>query len=60
MPLININTMVTYFVTIIKLVRSRDSAVGIATGYRLDDRGFGGRIPVGSRIFPSPQSPDRL
>jgi hypothetical protein len=24
--------------------------VGIATGYRLDDRGFGVRVPVGSRI----------
>jgi hypothetical protein len=31
--------------------RSRDSAVGMATGYRLDDRGVGVRIPVGSRNF---------
>jgi hypothetical protein len=30
---------------------SRDSVVGIATGYRLDDRGVGVRVPVGSRIF---------
>jgi hypothetical protein len=30
---------------------SRDSAVGIATGYGLDDRGVGVRVPVGSRIF---------
>jgi hypothetical protein len=37
----------------------RDSAVGIATGYGLDDRGVGVRDPVGSRIFSSP-SPDRL
>jgi hypothetical protein len=29
----------------------RDSVVGIATGYRLDDRGVGVRIPVGLRIF---------
>jgi hypothetical protein len=29
-------------------VRSRDSAVGIATGYGLDDRGVGDRVPVGS------------
>jgi hypothetical protein len=29
-------------------VRSRDSAIGIATGYRLDGRGFGFRIPVGA------------
>jgi hypothetical protein len=32
---------------------SRDSAVGIATGYRLDDREVGIRVPVGSRIFTS-------
>jgi hypothetical protein len=28
-----------------------DSSVGIATGYGLDDRGFGFPVPVGSRIF---------
>jgi hypothetical protein len=39
---------------------SRDSAVGIATGYGLDDWGVGTRIPVGSRIFSSPRRPDRL
>jgi hypothetical protein len=36
------------------------SAVGIATGYWLDDRGVGVRVPVGSRIFSSPRCPDRL
>jgi hypothetical protein len=36
------------------------SSVGIATGYGLDDRGVGFRVPVGSRIFSSPNSPDRL
>jgi hypothetical protein len=30
--------------------QSRDSAVGIVTGYRLDDRRLGVRISVGSRI----------
>jgi hypothetical protein len=30
---------------------SQDSAVGIATGYGLDDRGIGVRVPVISRIF---------
>jgi hypothetical protein len=30
---------------------SRDSVVGIATSYGLDDRGVGVRIPVGRRIF---------
>jgi hypothetical protein len=33
---------------------SWDSAAGIATGYGLDDRGVGVRVPVGSRIFSSP------
>jgi hypothetical protein len=40
--------------------RSQDSAVGIATGYGLDDRGVGVRVPVGSRIFSSPRRPDQL
>jgi hypothetical protein len=37
--------------------RSRDSAVGIATGYGLDDRGVGVRVPVGSRIFSTSSRP---
>jgi hypothetical protein len=41
-------------------VLSRDSSVGIATGYVLDDRGVGVRVPVGSRIFSSPRHPDWL
>jgi hypothetical protein len=36
------------------MLRSRDSVVSIATGYELDDRGVGVRVPVGSRIFTSP------
>jgi hypothetical protein len=39
---------------------SRGSSVGIAPGYGLDDRGVGVRVPVESRIFSSPQRPDRL
>jgi hypothetical protein len=31
---------------------SLDSAVGIATGYVLGDRGEGVRVPVGARFFP--------
>jgi hypothetical protein len=34
--------------------------VDIATSYGLDDRGVGVRVPVGSRIFSSPNRPDRL
>jgi hypothetical protein len=42
------------------VIRSRDSAEGIATVYGLDDRGVGVRVPVGSRIFSSLRRPDRL
>jgi hypothetical protein len=40
--------------------KSRDSAVGIATGYGLDHREVGVRVPVRSRTFTSPCHPDRL
>jgi hypothetical protein len=39
---------------------SQVSIVGIATGYGLDGRGVGVRVPVGPRIFSSPSRPDRL
>jgi hypothetical protein len=42
------------------LIACFDSVVGIATGYGLDDREVGDRVPVGSRIFSSPRRPDRL
>jgi hypothetical protein len=45
---------------IILTLGSWDSSVSIATGYGLDDRGVGARVPVGSRIFFSPRRPDRL
>jgi hypothetical protein len=38
----------------------RDSVVGIATSYGLDDQEVGVRVPVGSRIFSSLRRPDRL
>jgi hypothetical protein len=41
-------------------VLSLGSSVGVATGYGLDDRGVGVRVPVGARIFTSPCRPDRL
>jgi hypothetical protein len=40
--------------------RSRDSAVGITTGYGLDDRRVGVRVPVMSRTFSSQCHPDRI
>jgi hypothetical protein len=39
---------------------SQDSAVGIATGYGLDGRSVGVRVPVGARYFSSARRPDRL
>jgi hypothetical protein len=39
---------------------SQDSAVGITTGYRVDDRGVRVRVPVKLRIFSSPRRPDWL
>jgi hypothetical protein len=41
-------------------VWSRDSAVGIETSYRMDDREVGVRVSEGSRIFSSSLHPDRL
>jgi hypothetical protein len=45
---------------IFEYITSRDSVVGIATSYGLDDQGVGIRVPVGSRMFSSPNRPDRL
>jgi hypothetical protein len=42
--------MLTFFI-------SQDSLVGIATGYGLDDRVVGVRVPVGSRIFSTSSGP---
>jgi hypothetical protein len=39
---------------------SRDSSVGIAASYWLDNQGVGVRVPVGSRIFTSPCRSDSL
>jgi hypothetical protein len=36
------------------------SAVGIATGYGMEDREVGVRVPVGSKMFSSSRRPDRL
>jgi hypothetical protein len=38
---------------------TRDSSVGVVSGYGLDDRVVGVPVPVGPRIFSSPR-PDRL
>jgi hypothetical protein len=41
-------------------MRSPGSAVGVATGYGLDDRGIGVLVAIGSRMFTSPYRSDRL
>jgi hypothetical protein len=45
------------FEKVITFFRSQDSVVGIATGYGLEDREVGVRVPVASRIFSSPRRP---
>jgi hypothetical protein len=50
-----INIIICLFIYI-----SRDSAVGIAIGYGLDDQGVGVRAPVRETIFTFPCRPDRL
>jgi hypothetical protein len=53
-------TIIIKLYYVISQYRSRDSAVGIATGYGLDDQEVGVRVPVWSRIFSSPRRPDWL
>jgi hypothetical protein len=44
----------------LKEINSRGGAVGLASGYGLDDRLVGVRVTAGSRSFASPYRPDRL
>jgi hypothetical protein len=48
------------FFRLTRFMANRDSAVGIGTGYGLDGRRFGVRVPVGPRFFSFPRRPDRL
>jgi hypothetical protein len=43
--------VVVVVVVLSLLLKNRDSAMDIATGYRLDDRGDGVRVPAGSIFF---------
>jgi hypothetical protein len=54
---ISLATLASLEETIVRIIAC---AVGIATGYELDDREVGVRVLVGSRIVPSPSHPDRL
>jgi hypothetical protein len=46
--------------SILRGLPSYESSVGIATGYGMKDWRIRVRVPVGSRIFPSPCRPDQL
>jgi hypothetical protein len=46
-----------HYVIVPHVTRSRDSVVDISSGYGLVERGFGVRVPVGTRIFSSPRCP---
>jgi hypothetical protein len=50
----------TYLLFLPIFTKSRDSIVGIATVYALEERWVGVRVPVGLRIFSSPRCPDRF
>jgi hypothetical protein len=39
-------------------IGAEGTAVGMETGYWLNDREVGVRVPIGSRIFSSPHRPD--
>jgi hypothetical protein len=53
----NLSTAYKY-PSMLKIERRRNSSVGIATCYGLDDGRIGVRVPVESRIFSSPRRPD--
>jgi hypothetical protein len=44
----------------LRISRSRGSVVGTATGYGMDDRGIGVRVPVEAIILSSPRRLDRI
>jgi hypothetical protein len=48
------------FLILYTVSMSRDSLVGIATSYGLEDREVGVRDPVGSRIFSFPRRRDQF
>jgi hypothetical protein len=53
-------TKALLFFNHIVVLWSRDSVVSISTGYRLDSRGVGVQVVVGSRIFSFPCRPPAL
>jgi hypothetical protein len=55
-----VDLVITVYSGSLSEARSRDSVVGIANGYGLEDRGAGVQVLLGSRIFSSPRRPNRL
>jgi hypothetical protein len=55
---IEFSSFIIYVLT--QHTKSRDSSVGIATGYGWTTRGAGVRVPVWTKMFTSPYRPDRL
>jgi hypothetical protein len=49
-----------FYILNVRCEKSRDSSVGIATDYGLDDQGVGVRVPLGARIFTSSYRPNWL
>jgi hypothetical protein len=47
----------TIYVRASNISGRQDTAVGVATGYVLDDRGVGVQVPAGSRIFSTSSRP---
>jgi hypothetical protein len=54
------NDLVAIYLGLMQPSRSRNSSVGIATGYEMDGREIGVRVPVQARFFSSIRRPDRL
>jgi hypothetical protein len=53
-------TGMSVYLLVCQVTRSRDRAVGIATGYGLDGQGVGIRVQVGAGLFSSPRRPDQF
>jgi hypothetical protein len=60
MPHVCMDFFLMFSTFVLTMTGNRNSAVVIATGYGLDDRGVGARVSVGLRIFSPPRRPDRL
>jgi hypothetical protein len=54
------HTLYEYYVEDSGFDRSRESTIGIATGYELDGRRVEVLVPVGTSFFSSPHHPDRF